>query len=411
MLAIENCVRANRHGARFLDATLCGIGRSAGNAPTEILVAVLDRLNISTGVDLFKLMDVIEEYMWPLVGQIRPHDMVGVVSGYSNFHSGFLEKVVKVAEYHNVDLRRLIAKVSLYSQETIKDDHLNQAAQEIMGTMSRGVSDRLVSFDVPEVAPHRLSHSLMSVNALVNGLVVTSSKRPGSKIVLQLVPSNEVMENLVIPEFICSDEQAVVGRVRYGSMNVLRQVVEMTKSNVFMYLVNKTSGWAKDALDVITPLGQGRHIVPIRDEELKKAFLLEVLDRASQLYGHQSCLIYGSDPLIARVLSAGLNFEKVFLFNGQNANPNDAGQTVNLSSLSDGLKIRFNVILIAANPEDSDAEMLSQLVSPKGKIFSIIPHSHEVLQSMLGEKFIYVPLNLAYAGIVSRCMATERYLK
>ena len=78
MMVIANCVAAIQQGMVFVDATLAGLGRSAGNAPTEILVAVCRKLGIDTGIDLFELMDMIETCLWPVASRIRPHDMMGV---------------------------------------------------------------------------------------------------------------------------------------------------------------------------------------------------------------------------------------------------------------------------------------------------------------------------------------------
>ncbi len=46
-------------------------GAGAGNTQTEVLVAVLDRMGIQTGVDLYKMMDLAEEIVAPILQPSR----------------------------------------------------------------------------------------------------------------------------------------------------------------------------------------------------------------------------------------------------------------------------------------------------------------------------------------------------
>src|SRR5580704_664273 len=81
--AVANSVEAVRHGARFIDSTLYGLGRSAGNVPTEVAVAVFNNLGLETGIDLFDVMDAAEEFIGPLMAQAQLYDMMSVAMGCS----------------------------------------------------------------------------------------------------------------------------------------------------------------------------------------------------------------------------------------------------------------------------------------------------------------------------------------
>src|SRR5271165_874325 len=106
--AVANAVEAVRCGATFIDTTLYGLGRSAGNVPTEIAVAVFNNLGIESRIDLFDVMDAAEEFMGPLMSQMQLYDMMSVAMGCSQFHSSFLPKVAAAARQHGVELRRLV---------------------------------------------------------------------------------------------------------------------------------------------------------------------------------------------------------------------------------------------------------------------------------------------------------------
>ena len=62
-LAVANSVAAIEEGATIVDVTLAGMGAGAGNCQAEPLVAVLERLGYKTGVDLFELQDVADDYV------------------------------------------------------------------------------------------------------------------------------------------------------------------------------------------------------------------------------------------------------------------------------------------------------------------------------------------------------------
>lgn len=410
MMVIANCITAYEHGARYLDSTLCGLGRSAGNAPTEILIAVFERMGISTGFDLFKIMDTVEMYMWPLVAQTRSHDMMGVSAGYSQFHSSFLPKVAKAARKYHAELRRLVAKVAMHNPVTIEDDFLEAAASELADTDTYRSSAALLSFYAPGISRKRVSYSMQSVQALIDGLVVSSAKRAGTCTVLQLVPSEEPVEGLLLPEFVLDNSQMLMGRVIFGSLDVLRQVVDLSRHNIFMFLVNQEEGWAAQAPKVVAQVAGSERTVSVRDKELRKLFLVEALDHAAQRFGQEALLVYSPNPLILQALKTGTNFSTVFLFGAERLTQSLTDRAVILNSWDDwrNLKLQFNVVLCGENPTEADAHVLSRALAPDGKVISISPLPNSALFEAAGERLIQLDLNLAYVGIAARYLAMEK---
>ena len=111
-LAMANAVAAHRAGAEYIDTTMYGLGRSAGNVPTEIAIAVFDMLGTPTGLDLFDVMDVGDKYLRPLVKNLELYDMNSVAMGFAGFHSSFFDRVQQIADDHHVDVRRLLVAVA-----------------------------------------------------------------------------------------------------------------------------------------------------------------------------------------------------------------------------------------------------------------------------------------------------------
>jgi 4-hydroxy 2-oxovalerate aldolase/long-chain acyl-CoA synthetase len=97
-LAVSNSLAAAKFGIEFLDSSLQGLGRSAGNAATEILVFCLMKLGYKLNIDYLKLLDVGYKYIQPLV----PHKgkiPLDIVSGFAEFHSSYMPYMMLVLFY------------------------------------------------------------------------------------------------------------------------------------------------------------------------------------------------------------------------------------------------------------------------------------------------------------------------
>ena len=408
MLAIPNCVEAYRHGARYLDASLCGLGRSAGNAPTEILVAVLERLGIATGIDLFELLDVVDRYMWPLVAQVRTHDAMGVAAGYSQLHSSYLPRVFTAARKHDAELRRLAARVAMHDPVELDEEHLEEAGKQLAGTARTGESQALVAFHAPSLSSERISSSMDAVTALVDGMIVSGAKRKGIRPVLHLIPTQEPEDGLLLPEFVTEDSRAVVGRVSYGSIDVLRQVVEHTRPDVALFLVSHTDGWAAGAFDAVREMAGANRTCSIRDAEIEVSFLIDVLERAVQTSGAESMLVYGHNLLLWQALQRGCRHQSLFVV-GASELPEPIAPRAVLVGWEDwpDLNLQFRLVVCAAAPSGADAQMLSRAVRPDARVLSLESIPSQALRDVMGHRLIHVDLGRAYAGVVEKVLSAD----
>jgi isopropylmalate/homocitrate/citramalate synthase len=106
-LAVSNTLRAVELGAEYIDTSLQGLGRSAGNAPTEQVVSALLRMGFDLNIELIDLIDVGNEYVRPMITR-NGHDPIDTVSGFALFHSSYMGIIREYSEKYAVDPRRLI---------------------------------------------------------------------------------------------------------------------------------------------------------------------------------------------------------------------------------------------------------------------------------------------------------------
>ncbi|HOY69131.1 MAG TPA: hypothetical protein PLP29_19835 [Candidatus Ozemobacteraceae bacterium] len=407
MLAVANCLAAIDAGARFIDGTLFGLGRSAGNAPTEILVALLERMNRPCGVDLFALMNFAESAFGPILEQMRMHTMLAVAEGYGRFHSSFLPAVIAAARRHRADLRRLVAAMGIHDCSNLDAVELERFAAQLAGT-AQPFGRSLAA--PPEERNTLIQTSLGAVSRLLEELSVLAAKRGGPRILLHLKPSRQRSEGLLMTSFVHADPEAVIGRVTFGSEEILDAVVRLAAGKVSAFLTDIDPAWIGDLRDSLGRMAETVPLIPIRDARIKGHYLQELLDEAACRHGRSAILIYGWDPLLGELLDGKQIFAKVFLLPGASEDAIRAPRAVRLESLRDwrNLGIVFDVILCAVLPREEDAVRLDHLLSPQGQVLSLVSDVGALSGRYEEGRWKCVNLDNAYAGLFPRISAILR---
>jgi 4-hydroxy 2-oxovalerate aldolase len=129
-LAVHNSIHAMECGAEIIDVSLQGLGRSSGNAPTELVVAVLARMGIDLGLDPLAIMDIGEELVRPLV-QRRGLSSIDITSGLAQFHSSYMKVIRQVSSRFEVDPRSLIIEVCKFDRANAPLALVEQCAARI----------------------------------------------------------------------------------------------------------------------------------------------------------------------------------------------------------------------------------------------------------------------------------------
>jgi len=127
-LAVANSVAAIEEGARWLDACTCGLGAGSGNTPTEVIAAVLDKLGYETGIDLWKIMDVAEEIVQPIMPKPVRIGKVSLTMGYAGIYSSFLLHADRAAEKFGVDARDILVELGKLKLVGGQEDQIVEVA-------------------------------------------------------------------------------------------------------------------------------------------------------------------------------------------------------------------------------------------------------------------------------------------
>lgn len=130
-LAVSNAVTAVQAGAKEVDASVGGLGRSSGNAPTEILVLVLKKYGYNCKIDYKILADLNDNYIYPLIKDDHRFSSSAIIGGYAGFHSGFLPMVKRKSEENNKDFRDVIIKLCEKEKINVTEDLVDDILKDM----------------------------------------------------------------------------------------------------------------------------------------------------------------------------------------------------------------------------------------------------------------------------------------
>jgi len=110
-MGVANSVSAVQAGATRVDLASAGLGAGAGNTPLELFVAVANRMQMETGVDLFKVQDVAEDLIIPMMTHQIRADRDAATLGYAGVYSSFLLFAKRAEAKYGVSAREILLEL------------------------------------------------------------------------------------------------------------------------------------------------------------------------------------------------------------------------------------------------------------------------------------------------------------
>jgi 4-hydroxy-2-oxovalerate/4-hydroxy-2-oxohexanoate aldolase len=127
-MGVANSIAAIEAGATRVDAAAAGLGAGAGNTPLEVLVAVCDRMGIGTGVDVWKIQDVAEDIVVPLMDFPIRIDRDALTLGYAGVYGSFLLFAKRAEKKYGVPARDLLVELGRRGMVGGQEDMIEDTA-------------------------------------------------------------------------------------------------------------------------------------------------------------------------------------------------------------------------------------------------------------------------------------------
>ncbi len=127
-MGVANSLAAVACGATRIDAAAAGLGAGAGNTPMEVFVAVCSRMGIETGVDVFKIQDVAEDLVVPMMDHIIRIDRDSLTLGYAGVYSSFLLFAKRAEQKYGIPARELLLELGRRNMIGGQEDMIEDTA-------------------------------------------------------------------------------------------------------------------------------------------------------------------------------------------------------------------------------------------------------------------------------------------
>lgn len=279
-LAMANTLRAIEEGALLVDSSLQGMGRSAGNTVTEVLVAILQRRGLMSHIDLKAAMDVGQGLIQPLLGR-RGVDPMAVTGGLAKFHSSFTGKVQRYARKHNIDVRDLIVRLCQEDQVSAPDDLLERLSQELATVRM----PQVISIPAFRSESTKKATSSETLELLMRELRARAVKS-GRFSALNIVGGDRPSDDFLVSGNLHATQSHVVGSVTFTRTDQLRTVLSVVEGKVDVVLldVDRKSSAPSDMVETAQALLTKTTLLTYLDS---RVWVEAVEDQIVRLLGEQ----------------------------------------------------------------------------------------------------------------------------
>lgn len=139
-MGIANSLAAVEAGARRIDCACGGMGAGAGNTPMEVFIAVCNRMGIETGVDVFKISDVAEDLVTPIMDFPVRIDRNSLTLGYAGVYSSFLLFAKRAEQKYGISAREILLELGRKKMVGGQEDMIEDTALTM--ARERGIKPR-----------------------------------------------------------------------------------------------------------------------------------------------------------------------------------------------------------------------------------------------------------------------------
>lgn len=128
-LAVANSLFAIELGFDFVDTSILGMGRSAGNAATELIIGNLMHKDENEKYDLKIILECAEKYVRPLWKHNT--NALDLYCGIAEFHTSYMKYIHKYATKYSVNPLDLIMLYARIDKVNLNEDLLKEIASNM----------------------------------------------------------------------------------------------------------------------------------------------------------------------------------------------------------------------------------------------------------------------------------------
>lgn len=359
-LGMANTLRAVEIGCDVVDTSVRGMGRSAGNAITEMFLFSMDRMGIPLRTDVQQVLQIAEEFIDPLLKNYQQVNSIGIVSGYAQFHSSFMGKISQYADLYQVDPKRLIINVSRKDKIKVTDKLVEEEAQKLKQETPKK-DKQVYAVSLPEYhfnANADFATQLQSGIELVNVM----AKRYANRSVLNVVQSPAGLPASV-SQVVNEGNNFCVISATVGSEADAKLIKDLALSKVTHLL-----------LDADIKYPESKSIVAVFDEVATSATLLRYSDNE----------IWAKSIVSIVLKNIGINKE-VFAVGESTLSHNVKTQLANFNiSLLPAEKFSQGIVILFGKIDDTISEKL--IKDGTLIIDAVLGSVSQKLMSLLGER-------------------------
>lgn len=127
-MGVANSIAAIEAGANRIDGAAAGLGAGAGNTPLEVFVAVCERMGIETGVDVWKIQDVAEDLVVPMMDFPIRIDRDALTLGYAGVYGSFLLFAKRAGDKYGISARDILVELGRRGMVGGQEDMIEDTA-------------------------------------------------------------------------------------------------------------------------------------------------------------------------------------------------------------------------------------------------------------------------------------------
>lgn len=233
-LGVACALAAAESGAKIVDGSLLGIGRSIGNSPIETLGIVLKKAGFSIGINPWHLSDLAEKSIKPYLENRWRHSSIEQALGFKEIHSNFLKDIKNFANEKKISTRELILALPDEAKNSVDLNMLNLARKKIQNL--KEINSKNL-FKINDSFSNELNLPKLSVNTYIKNLT-SLSERTNKNSVLLLTPSWDKTSNKkFILQKIKSSKDFEVGSIEIMHNNSFEEIdsTSLSKLDYIIY--------------------------------------------------------------------------------------------------------------------------------------------------------------------------------